>query len=383
MRSLSSGVTKSGRACARPSTSKNLNYWTSCVALWHNEHMDRKGERRIPRRSLEDTRTLAVVAMQKGMHPEDVADLYDVGRSTVYSWRKMYLEDGPAALTVKYSPGRPPRLTDKQREQLRKWIVGRDPRQLQFDFALWTRQMARDLIKREFGVDYTPQAVGNILHDLGLSPQRPLVRAYEQNPELVRKWKEEEFPAIVTAAKAAGGSVFFLDEAGIRTDYHSGTTWAPVGHTPIVRGTGNRKSINMISAISTRGKMHFSFLDGNLNSAMFIDYLKKLMHDIPGPIFLIVDGYPSHRSKETLDFVRGTDGQLNLFFLPPYSPELNPDEWVWKNIKNDRVGRMASRSVVEMRNGIDKAVSWLQSATDHILNFFRDPDLAYIASVVQ
>jgi transposase len=345
--------------------------------------MDRKGEKRIPRRSLEDTRTIAVAAMQKGMHPEDVADLYDVGRSTVYNWRKIYLEDGPAALTVKYSPGRPPRLTDKQREQLRKWVVGRDPRQLQFDFALWTRQMVRDLIKREFGVDYTLQAIGNILHDLGLSPQRPLVRAYEQNPVLVRKWKEEAFPAIVAAAKAAGGSIFFLDEAGIRTDYHSGTTWAPVGRTPIVRGTGDRKSINMISAISTRGKIHFSFLAGNLNSAIFIDYLKKLMHDITGPIFLIVDGYPSHRSKETLDFVRGTEGRLNLFFLPPYSPELNPDEWVWKNIKNDRVGRMASRSVVEMRNGIDKAVSWLQSATDHVLNFFRDPDLAYITSSIQ
>ncbi len=353
------------------------------MTLWHNRHMDRKGEKRISRRSLEDTRMLAVAAMRNGVHPEDVADSYGVGRSTVYNWRKMYLEDGPAALVVKYSPGRPPRLTDKQREQLRKWIVGRDPRQMQFDFALWTRQMARDLIKREFGVDYTLQAIGNILHDLGLSPQRPLVRAYQQNPELVRKWKEEEFPAIVAAAKAAGGSVFFLDEAGIRTDYHSGTTWAPVGHTPIVRGTGDRKSINMISAISTQGKIHFSFLAGNLNSAIFIDYLKKLMHDIPGPIFLIVDGYPSHRSKETLDFVQGTEGRLNLFFLPPYSPELNPDEWVWKNIKNDRVGKMASRSVVEMRNGIDKAVSWLQSATDHVLSFFRDPDLAYIASVVQ
>jgi len=145
--------------------------------------------------------------MQKGMHPDDVADLYDVGRSTVYNWRREYLESGPAALVVKQASGRTSRLTDGQRERLRKLVVGRDPRQLQFDFALWTRQMIRDLIKREFGVDYTLQAVGNILHDLGLSPQRPLVRAYQQNPELVRCWKEEEYPAIQKAAKAAGGSV--------------------------------------------------------------------------------------------------------------------------------------------------------------------------------
>jgi transposase len=345
--------------------------------------MDRKGEKRIPRRSLEDTRMLAIAAMQKGIHPDDVADFYDVGRSTVYNWRKLYLEAGPAALAVKYSPGRPSRLTDQQREQLRKWIAGKDPRQLQFDFAMWTRQMVRDLISRKFGVDYTPQAVGNILRDLGLSPQRPLVRAYEQNPELVSKWKREEFPAIAAAAKSAGGTVMFCDEAGIRTDYHSGTTWAPVGQTPIVRGTGNRESLNMISAVSARGKLHFSFVNGNVNSANFIDYLKKLMHDIPEPVFLIVDGHGAHTAKATREFVQKTEGRLNLFFLPPYSPELNPDEWVWKNIKHDRVGKMASRSVIEMRDGITKAVSRLQSAAQFIQGFFRDPELAYITDCVQ
>jgi transposase len=345
--------------------------------------MDRKGEKRVPRRSLEDTRTLAIAALRKGIHPDDVADLYDVGRSTVYNWRKEYREKGPAALVVKYAPGRTPRLTQQQREQLRKWIVGQDPRQLQFDFALWTRQMVRDLIRKKFGVEYTPQAVGSILRRLGLSPQRPLVRAYEQNPELVSRWKEEEYPAIVKAAKAAGGKIFFCDEAGIRTDYHSGTTWAPVGQTPIVRGTGDRKSVNMISAVSPRGELHFSFLSGNLNSEMFTGYLKMLMHDIPEPIFLIVDGYGSHKSKATLDFVKSTEGRLNLFFLPPYSPELNPDEWVWKSIKHDWVGKTASRTTVELRNGISKAFSTLQSTAENVLSIFRDPELAYISRTVQ
>ena len=139
----------------------------------------------------------------------------------------------------------------------------------------------------------------------------------------------------------------------------------------------------MISAVSPRGEIHFSFLSGNLNSGLFIDYLKKLMHDIPGPIFLIVDGYPSHKSKETLEFVQSTEGRLNLFFLPPYSPELNPDEWVWKSIKHDQVGKMASRSAVEMRNGISRVVARLQSVTEFVLGFFRDPDLSYIRTTVQ
>jgi DDE superfamily endonuclease/winged helix-turn-helix protein len=126
-------------------------------------------------------------------------------------------------------------------------------------------------------VEYTLPAIGNILRDLGLSPHRPLVHAYEQNPERVRRWKEEEYPAIHATAKAAGGSIIFCDEAGVRTDYHSGTTWAPVGQRPIVQGTGNRKSVNMISAISPRGRLHFSFADGNVNAANFIEYLKKLI----------------------------------------------------------------------------------------------------------
>lgn len=345
--------------------------------------MDRRGEKRVSRRKLQDIRELAVGAMQKGMHPDDVADLYDVGRSTVYNWRKEYLEKGPTALVVKMAPGRTPRLTDQQMARLGKLVIGRDPRQLQFDFAMWTRQLVRELISREFGVDYTLQAVGSILRGMGLSPQKPLVRAYQQNPEMVNRWKEEEYPAIRAAAKDAGGSIFFCDEASIRTDYHSGTTWAPVGQTPIVRGTGERKTVNMISAISTRGKLHFSFLDGNLNSTLFIDYLKKLMHDVQEPIFLIVDGYPSHKSKETLEFVKSTEGKLNIFFLPPYSPELNPDEWIWKSIKYDRVGKLASRSIVEMRAGIEQAVSRLQSAGKFVLGIFRDPDLAYIETTVQ
>lgn len=345
--------------------------------------MGRKGEKRVPRKNLEDTRRLVCSAIEKGMHPEDAADVYDVGRSTVYKWWREFQSRGAAAFEVKPAPGRPPRLSDGQLAQLRSWIAGRDPRQLQFDFALWTRQMVRDLIKREFGVEYTLPAVGNILASLGLSPQRPLVRAYEQDPEAVARWKTERYPQIVAEAKAQEAAVFFCDEAGVRTDCHSGTTWAPVGQTPVVRGTGNRKSLNMISAVSPHGKLHFSFVDGNINSASFIAYCEKLLHDIPGKIFLIVDGHSAHKSKKTLKFAESTAGRLTLFYLPPYSPELNPDEWVWKNIKHDNVGRMAACTLDDMRAVITKAVLRLQSAASIITGFFHDSDLHYIAQTVQ
>jgi transposase len=210
--------------------------------------------KRIPRRSLEDTRILVISAIDKGLHPDDAAEVFEVGRSTVYGWLRLRRESGPAGLAVKKASGRTPNLTEQQLARLRGIVIGTDPRQLQFDFALWTREMVRDLIKRLFGVDYTPQGVGVLLHRLGLSPQRPLVRAFEQDPERVRAWKEETYPAIHARAKAEGASIFFGDEAAVRTDHHAGTTWAPVGQTPVVRGTGNRRSINMISAVSARGK---------------------------------------------------------------------------------------------------------------------------------
>lgn len=264
--------------------------------------------------------------------------------------------------------------------QLRGWIVGQDPRQLQFDFGLWTREMVAELIKRKFGVEFSRQWVGALLNRLGLSPQRPLVRAYEQDPERVRQWKEVEYPKIRAQAISQGASIYFADEAGVRTDHHAGTTWAPIGETPVVRGTGKRLSVNMISTVNTQGKLHFSFVEGRLDSAAFIDYLKKLLHDVPGKIFLIVDGHSAHRSAATRKFVKSTKGRLKLFLLPPYSPQLNPDEWVWKNIKNDRVGRTIVRSIEELQDGIEKAVARLQLAPELVRAFFQDPDLLYITT---
>jgi len=326
---------------------------------------------------------LVISAIEKGLHPDDAARIFDCGRSTVYGWVKAHREQGPEALKVKKAPGATPKLTERQMAHLRGVIIGTDPRQLQFDFALWTREMVRELIKRKFGVEFTPQGVGKLLHRLGLSPQRPLVRAYEQDPQRVRVWKETTYPQIQAEAKAAGGSVFFCDEAGVRTDFHSGTTWAAVGQTPVVRGTGNRQSLNMISAVSPRGKLHFSFLEGNTNAGNFIEYLKKLMHDIPGKIFLIVDGHSAHTAKVTRQFVADNPDRIKLFYLPPYSPELNPDEWVWKNIKHDHVGKMAARTKDEMRKGIERAVARLQSAVEIVTGFFADPDLRYIGETVQ
>ena len=179
--------------------------------------MAREPGTRVPRSSLEDTRRRVIEAIEGGLHPEDAAIAYGCGRSTVYGWLANYDAGGMAALSVRKPPGAAPKLNGKQIARLRQWIVGKDPRQLQFDYALWTREIIRDLIEREFGVTYTLQGLGKLLSRLGLSPQRPLVRAYEQDPERVRRWKEEEYPAIRDEAARAGAAAadrraaWFLD----------------------------------------------------------------------------------------------------------------------------------------------------------------------------
>ena len=167
---------------------------------------------------------------------------------------------------------------------------------------------------------------GRLLRKLGLSPQRPLYRAYQQNPEAVARWKAETYPAIRAEAARVGATVYFVDEAGVRSDYHAGTTWAPVGQTPVVATTGDRFGINLISAVTAKGKLRFAAYDGSLNGPVFIDFCRRLLHDTPGLVFLVLDGHPVHRSKAVKQFAASTNGRLRLFFLPGYAPELNPDE---------------------------------------------------------
>ncbi len=198
--------------------------------------------RKLDHKTLEVLRLRAVEQVAAGAHAEDVAETLGLHQKTVYGWLAKYREGGKGALLAKPVPGRPPKLGGAQLSRLYALIVGTDPRQMQFEFALWTREMVREVIRREFGVRLSVVSVGRLLRKLGLSPQRPLHRAYQQNPEAVGRWKREEYPAIRAAAEQEGATVYFADEAGIRSDYHAGTTWSPVGQTPQVRNTGARYS---------------------------------------------------------------------------------------------------------------------------------------------
>jgi transposase len=319
--------------------------------------------------------------MESGKSPDEIAEILGVGRSSVFEWQKKYREGGLAALSTKFASGRPTILSDEQMVRLYSLIAGKDPRQYSFEFALWTRGLVADLIHRKFGVRLSRVTVGRILKKLGMSPQRPLYRAYQQDQEKVSKWKEETYPKIHADAAVAGAGIYFADEAAIRTDHHAGTTWAPVGQTPVVTATGERKSVNMVSAVNPRGELHFQLFEGTMNAARFIEFCQHLLSDVATPVFLIVDGSTVHTAKAVSEYVESTDGRLRLYFLPPYSPELNPDEWVWKNVKHDRIKPAVPMSKGHLYTLAQDALKRLQNMPQIVRGFFADPHLAYIRRV--
>lgn len=343
--------------------------------------------RKLDHRTLEVLRLRAVEQVAAGVPAAQVgAGLAALGLhpKTIYTWLAKERAEGREALRARPVPGRRRKLTDAQLRELAALLTDADPGDYGFAVALWTREIVGQLIEVRFGVALTVASVGRTLHELGFSAQRLLYRAWQADPAAVQRWKDTEYPKIAAQAKAAGATVYFADEAGVRSDYHAGTTWARVGQTPTVNTTGARFGVNMISAISAQGALRFSVLVGTLTAAGFIAFLKRLLHDAAaggnGPVFCIVDGHPVHRAKTVTDFVASTGGALRLYRLPAYSPQLNPDEWVWKNAKHDGVAPAAVKGPDELKSVMTARLRRLQRLPHIVRGFFGDPDLAYITA---
>lgn len=341
--------------------------------------MQRQDARKLSHETLEEIRIRAVRQVQAGESPEKVIAALGFSSRCIYSWLATYRDGGWDALKAKRISGRPKKLTGRQLKWLYTTVTTKNPLQLQLPFALWTRPQIRVLLQRKYGVKLSLTSIGRLLAQMGLSCQKPLFRAWQQNPKLVQQWLDSEFPKIRKAAKLAGAEVFFEDESGVRSDFHAGTTWAPKGETPIIRVTGQRFSLNMISAVSPKGALRFMVVKGGVGAKVFLTFLKRLMHGYRRPIYLIVDGHPAHKAKIVKKFVESTQGKLKLFFLPPYSPELNPDELVWNDVKNNGVGRSVIAKPRDLHRVVVGRLRFLQKSPDRIRSFFQSPDTRYAA----
>ncbi|OGT94340.1 MAG: hypothetical protein A2286_10250 [Gammaproteobacteria bacterium RIFOXYA12_FULL_61_12] len=252
-----------------------------------------------------------------------------------------------------------------------------NPLQYQFDFCLWTLNALRALIERELGIKLSKSAVCRLLGHLGLSPQRPIYKSYKQDPRKIEQYLAETFPEAVAKAKRLGATLFFVDEAALRSDAHRGLTWGKKGETPVVRNSGGRFGLSVISAVSPRGDLRFSFIEDGMNSKEFIGFLKKLQRDAGKPILVITDNAKYHHSKETQAFLETTQGQIQMAFLPAYSPELNPDEQVWNHAKR-RLSQCAIFNKDDMKRHLSAILRSIQKQTSLIQSFFRMDHTQYI-----
>jgi transposase len=340
--------------------------------------------RKLDHKTLEALRIRTVEQVQAGASPEVQANALDLRRSTIYSWLAMYRSGGWDALKAKPLAGRPKKISGSQLEWLYKTVTGSNPLQHRFEFALWTRQMIRILLWEQFRLKLSLSSVGRLLAQLGLTCQRPLFRASEQDELRVRQWREQDYPLIRKLASEANADILFLDESSIRSDYHSGTTWAKRGETPVVRSLAKRDKVNMISAISPKGEMRFMVFEGKLDAPQFVEFLQRLIDRAERPVFLIVDGHPVHRSRAVKAWLKDANAhkdRIRLFFLPPYSPELNPDELVWNHVKNHGVGRAAYSADKQLRRLVYQRLFSLQRRPAIIRAFFQHPETQYAGMI--
>lgn len=335
--------------------------------------------RKLDHKTLTELRKRAIASVHQGQNPDAVARALGVNLRSVFRWLALYRSGGWGKLDARKRGGRPPKLDAQALKWIYDTVLGQSPLQLKFPFALWTAAMVRDLIAKHLGVRLSHSSVCRLLNQMGLSAQRPLWRAYQQDPEAVRRWKEEDYPKLRSRARRLGAQIFFGDEAGVRSDFHSGTTWGRRGHTPIVSSTGARFRVNMISAISAQGQLRFMLTEGRVTASVFLEFLKRLMVNVSAPIFLVVDGHSTHKAKSVRRFVEAQGGRLELHYLPAYSPELNPDELVWNNLKTHTLGRKVIASRQELRALVLSHLRRLQKLPGLIRSFFRAPTTRYAA----
>ena len=328
---------------------------------------------------LTELRKRAVSRVQEGESPEAVIRAMGFCRASIYNWLAMYRAGGWDALDARKRGGRPRKVSARMIAWVYRVVTGGDPRQYKFPFALWTRNAIAILLYRRYGVRLSANSVGRLLAHLGITPQKPLWRAYQQDPERVRQWIQTEYPAIARQAQQERAEIWFGDESGVRSDYHAGTTWAARGKTPVVRTTGARYRLNMLSAVNRRGKMRFMIEAKGLNADVMCRFLDRLMAGQKRRVFLILDGHPIHKSARLARKVSGFDGRLKLFLLPPYSPELNPDEGVWREVKGHRLGRAGIFGFADLKSKALGALRHLARRPDKVRALFRTHTTIYAA----
>ena len=328
--------------------------------------------------TLEAIRLMAVERVREGEAPGAVIASYGFARTTIYKWLKAAARPGLGlkALRSRKASGCPRRLTPRQERQVFRWVNGHDPRDYGLETGLWTRAVVASLIEQKFGIRLGRTAVGALLARLGLTPQKPLQRAYQRDPVAIEHWRRDTFPDIARQAKAAGGEVYFREESGFRADAVHGRTWGVKGQTPVIERPGQRQSISAASAVTANGGFWYCTYEGGLSAELFVSLLRRMMRNRVRPVHLVADGLPAHKTALVKAHVSSTEGRLTLHILPGYAPDLNPDEWVWSHMKRTGMAGTPLRRGEKLKDKIEAQLAKIKRMPQLIRSFFQAPDVA-------
>jgi len=343
--------------------------------------MRTRDARSLPGAVQASLRLRVIRTVQEGGTQQEAADRFGVSRVAVNQWVQRWREGGEEALQARRR-GRPPQtqLNARQTGTTIRLIVGRCPDQLRLPFALWTREAVQQLLEKEFGVELSVWTVGRYLRRWGLTPQKPLHRAFEQDPEAVRRWLQEEYPAIRRRAKREGAEIHWGDEMGLRSDHFAGRSYGLRGQTPVIPGTGQRFGCNLTSTITNRGRLSFMVFRGTFTVRTQLKFLHRLLRQVKTKVFWIVDRHPVHKAAAVTRWLEKHPDRIERFFLPAYSPELNPDELLNQDVKSNALGRRRPQDSDELMDNIRAYLRSTQRQPEVVCSYFAEKNVCYAAA---
>lgn len=342
--------------------------------------MGKEDFRKVKDAIRDQIRKQAIRMIKDGIQKKKVALVLGVHVNTITNWAKKYKSNGTKGLKglkrgIKSEDKKS--LSAKQEKQIQDMICDTMPDQLKLPYALWTRKAVMELIGREFGVKLAINTTGDYLRSWGYTPQKPKKKAYEQNPKKVQEWLNEEYPTIKQKAKQENAEIHWGDETGVKNTCQHGRSYSPKGRTPVKKHMSKRFSINMISSVTNQGKVEFMIYKETMNADMFIKFLKQLIKDKKRKIYLILDNLRVHHSKIVKAWVAKNKEHIELYFLPSYSPEKNPDEYLNCDLKQGLSQKPSPKNQEKLRDNLQEHMDMLQSNQQRVKKYFKHEDIKY------
>ena len=338
--------------------------------------------RSLSREARHERRVQVIRLRKAGKTYEEIAQQMGLSRTGVFNICSRHAAAGPAALKDAVGGrkvGEKRLLTAPQENAMRKFIQDKSPDQLKLPYALWTRAAVAQLIEERIGVKLAVRTIGKYLKRWGFTPQKPMRKAYEQSPAAVKKWLDDDYPVIAARAKTEGAEIHWGDETGLRSDDVRGRGYAPVGQTPVVRVNNKRHGLSVISTVTNKGVMRWKIFDGALNADILIDFLKRLVKDAGRKLYLILDNLKVHHSKPVKAWLAEHVDEIEVFYLPSYSPELNPNEMANADLKQAVTKRAPARTKLQLVKATAGHLRSVQRQPERIKSYFEHEPVRYAA----